>query len=189
MQRPHPLYLYYDTKKWLLLLLLPIIRALFFNRDAVSVILSSLRDTTLAAILVTYSVIKWRRARYALRGGLTYEHGLILRRWIRVMAEDAASIEVERSPLMWLARGRRIRINTAGLRRRADATIYLPEREAEIMVSMRNRNRERHVASVFSGFDFIGIQLKRGARPFDTRPAAAGGSDIGQRFQARYTDL
>lgn len=147
MQRPHPLYLYYDTKKWLLLLLLPIIRALFFNRDAVSVILSSLRDTTLAAILVTYSVIKWRRARYALRGGLTYEHGLILRRWIRVMAEDAASIEVERSPLMWLARGRRIRINTAGLRRRADATIYLPELEAEIMVSMRNRNRERHVAS------------------------------------------
>lgn len=47
-----------------------------------------------------------------------------------MVAEDAASVEVERSPLMWLFGGRRVRVNTAGLRRRADATLYLPARTA-----------------------------------------------------------
>lgn len=132
MHRPHALYLYYHTKKWLILLLLPVLRALFSKQDATAVILSSLRDVSLAAILISYSVMKWRNAGYSLTGGLTLEQGLVYRRRLRVMAGDATSIEVERSPLMWLTGGRRVRINTAGLRRRADATLYLPGEAAKI---------------------------------------------------------
>ena len=147
MERPHPLYLYYDIKKWLWLLLLPVLRALFSRQDTVSVILSSMRDVTIAAGLIMYSAIKWNRAGYSLKGGLTLEHGLIVRRWLRVMASDAASVEIERSPLMWLAGGRRVRINTAGLRRRADATIYLSAREAGVLAGSRSVWRGRRVSS------------------------------------------
>ena len=126
MFRPHPLYCYYDSKKWILLLLLPVLRVVFSPRDIVFILLASLRDVVLAALLIGYSVMKWKKARYSLHGGLTLRQGLVYRRTLRISAEDAASVEMERTPLMWLARGRRVRINTAGLRRRADATIYLP---------------------------------------------------------------
>ncbi|MDD3833650.1 MAG: PH domain-containing protein [Oscillospiraceae bacterium] len=147
MERPHPLYLYYDIKKWLVLLLLPVFRSIFSHQDTVSVILSSLRDVLIAACLISYSVAKWRRARYALKGGLTFEHGLIFRRFLRVTAQDAASVEIERSPLMWLAGGRRVRINTAGLRRRADATIFLSSKAALNMAGERSPCNGRRVSS------------------------------------------
>jgi uncharacterized membrane protein YdbT with pleckstrin-like domain len=147
MRRPHPLYLFYDIKKWLILLLLPIFRAIFINQDTVSVILSSLRDVALATALITYSAIKWRNSQFSLKSGLTLKQGLIYRRWIRVMAEDAASIEIERSPLMWLAGGRRVRINTAGLKRRADATIYMSAQSAKILSVQKQTG---HVKRVYS---------------------------------------
>ena len=126
MFRPHPLYCYYDSKKWILLLLLPVLRVVFSPRDIVSILLASLRDVAAAVLLIGYSVAKWKRARYSLHGGLAMRHGLFYRRALWISAEDAASVEMERSPLMWLMGGRRVRVNTAGLRRRADATIYLP---------------------------------------------------------------
>lgn len=147
MKRPHFLYFYYSIKKWMLLLLLPVLRAVFFRGDAVSVIISSLRDVALAALLITYSAVKWKRARYALSGGLTLRHGLILQRWLRVTADDAASVEIERSPLMWLLGGRRVRINTAGLRRRADATIYLSAADADVMAGDNSIWRKKLVAA------------------------------------------
>ena len=133
MQRPHPLHLYYDIKIWLLLLLLPVLRAVFYSGDTVSVILSSIRDVALAAALTAYSAVKWRKSGFLLKNGLIISRGLIIRRLIRVAAKHAASIETERSPLMWLAGGRRVRINTAGLKRRADATVYMPAGAAELL--------------------------------------------------------
>ena len=126
MFRPHPLYCFYDSKKWILLFLLPVLRVIFSPRDVVSILLASLRDVAFAALLIGCSVAKWKRARYSLHRGLTLRQGLVYRRTLRISADDAASVEMERTPLMWLAGGRRIRVNTAGLRRRADATLYLP---------------------------------------------------------------
>lgn len=146
MSRPHPLYLYYDTKKWMLILLLPILRALFSQQDGISVLLSSLGDIALAAALIGYSVLKWRRATYSLHGGLTFRYGLIYRRMLRVTAEDTASVEVECSPLMWLTRGRRIRMNTAGLRRRSDATIFLPAAAARVYMGADDSQPVRRYA-------------------------------------------
>ena len=72
------------------------------------------------------SLSAWRRCRYHLReyaGGslhsLTLSQGVVLRRVLRISAEDAASVEMERTPLLWLLGGRRIRVNTAGLRRKS----------------------------------------------------------------------
>ena len=42
--RPHPLYIWYDARKWIWLLLIPVLRALFSPRDAVYILLSSIRD-------------------------------------------------------------------------------------------------------------------------------------------------
>ncbi len=128
--RPHPLYIWYDARKWIWLLVIPVLRAVFSPRDAVFILLSSIRDLGIALLLIGYSTVKWRGARYRLHNGITLEQGLLFHRKLRVVAEDAASIEMERSPFMWAAGGRRVRVNTAGLRRRADATLYLPAREA-----------------------------------------------------------
>lgn len=105
-----------------MVLLIPVLRALFSPRDAVYILLSSIRDVGIALLLIGYSALKWRGARYRLHNGITLEQGILFQRGLRVVAEDAASVEVERSPLMWLFGGRRVRVNTAGLRRRADAT-------------------------------------------------------------------
>lgn len=148
MQRPHPLHLYYDIKKWLLLLLLPVLRAVFYSGDTVSVILSSIRDVALAAALTAYSAVKWRKSGFLLKNGLIISRGLIFRRLIRVAAKHASSIETERSPLMWLAGGRRVRINTAGLKRRADATVYMPAGAADLLTESGGGRARRFYSRV-----------------------------------------
>ena len=62
--RPHPLYIWYDARKWIWLLLIPVLRALFSPRDAVYILLSSIRDVGIALLLIGYSALKWRGARY-----------------------------------------------------------------------------------------------------------------------------
>ncbi len=141
--RPHPLYIWYDARKWIWLLLIPVLRALFSPRDAVYILLSSIRDVGIALLLIGYSALKWRGARYRLHNGITLEQGILFQRGLRVVAEDAASVEVERSPLMWLFGGRRVRVNTAGLRRRADATLYLPARTARGLLGADGRRKEK----------------------------------------------
>lgn len=147
MVRPHSLFWYYDSKKWLLILLLPVLRTLFSRQDAVAVIVSSLRDIAVAGALIAYSAFKWQQARYGLHDGLMVDCGLLLHRRLRVMADDAASVEVERSPLMWLTGGRRVRINTAGLRRRADATIYVIAEDARRLVATDAKEVSKRYAS------------------------------------------
>lgn len=141
-QRPHPIYILYDAKKWIPLLLIPVLRALFAPRDAIYILFSSLRDTGLAALLIAYSIAKWRTARYRLHSGLSLKQGIVVHRTLRVASGEAASIEMERTPLMALTGGRRIRVNTAGLRRRADATLYLSTGDARGLLHMDGKRRE-----------------------------------------------
>ena len=65
--------------------------------------------------------------------------GVVLRRVLRISAEDAASVEMERTPLLWLLGGRRIRVNTAGLRRKSDAVLYLSAAQAKKPDGQRGR--------------------------------------------------
>lgn len=145
--RPHPLYIWYDARKWIWLLLIPVLRAVFSPRDAIFILLSSLRDLGLALLLIGYSAMKWRGARYRLHNGITLDQGLLFRHSLRVVADDAASVEVERTPFMWLLRGCRVRINTAGLRRRADATLYLPARTAHGLLGTQARKQSRRYSA------------------------------------------
>ena len=95
MNRLHPIYILYDAKKWIPFLLIPVLRALFKPGDAVYILLASIRDTGLALLLIAYSILKWKQARYSLHDGLTLDQGLIYRRRLRLMADDAASVEVD----------------------------------------------------------------------------------------------
>lgn len=139
--RPHPLYIWYDARKWIWLLLIPVLRALFSPRDALSILFASFRDVGIALLLIGYSFLKWQGARYRLHSGVTLEQGLLFHRALRVVEEGAASVEVERTPLMWLTRASRVRVNTAGLRRRADATLYLHARQARSLVGSGSVHR------------------------------------------------
>lgn len=139
--RPHPLYILYDAKKWLPLLLIPLLRAVFSNGDTVAVLLSSLRDVALALLLLGFYTLKWSKARYRIDAGLTTRQGLVLIRRTHVAAGEAASVELVRTPLLALCRGRRVHVNTAGLRRRADTTLFLSKSAAQQIASLRSRRR------------------------------------------------
>lgn len=75
MNRLHPIYILYDAKKWIPFLLIPVLRALFKPGDAVYILLASIRDTGLALLLIAYSILKWKQARYSLHDGLTLDQG------------------------------------------------------------------------------------------------------------------
>ena len=102
-------------------------------------------------------MLKWRRCRYRLReyaGGtlhsLTLSQGVVLRRALRISAEDAASVEMERTPLLWILGGRRIRVNTAGLRRKSDAVLYLSAAQAKnLMGGIGRAGKNRYAARLW----------------------------------------
>lgn len=153
----------YEAKKWIPLLLIPALRILSapFMGDsyatAALLILASVRDSGVAVLLLLYSVLKWRRCRYRLReyaGGtlhsLTLSQGVVLRRALRISAEDAASVEMERTPLLWILGGRRIRVNTAGLRRKSDAVLYLSAAQAKnLMGGIGRAGKNRYAARLW----------------------------------------
>lgn len=145
--RPHPLSIWYDSRKWCLLLLVPLLRVLVLRQAGWELFLHSSRDVLLALALVAYSVLRWYTTRYSLHDGLRWRQRLLYDHRLWVMADDAASIEVERTPLMAIFGGRRVRINTAGLRRRADATVMMSKQQASRLLPMQGFRRPRHLCS------------------------------------------
>lgn len=141
MRRQHGAYFLYDARKWVFLLFIPVLRAILTRPDTiaetVSALLAFLRDFGFACLLAGWFVLRWRRALYRFRGSLTTRRGVFLTRTLQVSMEDAASIEVECSPLLWAMRSRRVHVNTAGLRRRSDVTLYLPADEARLFLPPR----------------------------------------------------
>ncbi len=130
-QRPHFSYAVYDLRRWRWLLLLPVARLAV---AAVGGLPPTLRwyEAALSGALVAYAFLKWWCCRYRMEATLHnrfhtigVRQGVVCRRALHIAAEDAASVEVERTPLLWLLGGRRVRVNTAGLRRRSDAQLYL----------------------------------------------------------------
>ena len=129
--RPYAAYAIYDMKRWWVFLVLPFLRPLLavVAHRPVTV---SVWEWCAAAVLLGYSVLKWRTCRYELSHTdngrfhtVRIRQGILTRHALRICADDAASVEVECTPLLWILGGRRIRISTAGLKRRADAVLYL----------------------------------------------------------------
>ncbi len=143
-QRPYFAYAVYDLRRWRFLLFVPLIRM------AAAVLHGELPTVhrygpVVGAALVGYVWLKWRSCRYRLSAlenhrshVLEIRQGICTQKTLRVSAEDAASVEIERTPLLWLLRGRRILISTAGLRRRADALLYLSSAQARHLFSLKH---------------------------------------------------
>ena len=129
--RPYAAYAVYDAKRWWWLLTVPVLRNIFATLTQ-SKSPVPLWEVAVATCVIAYAVIKWRRCRYELSHSnhkqfhtVRIRQGVLTRRALRICADDAASVEVECTPLLWILGGRRIRINTEGLRRRSDAILYL----------------------------------------------------------------
>ena len=144
-QRPYRAYILYDVRRWWPLLLLSFVRLLIPNRELRVIV----RELILCAVLVGYSVEKWRVSRYRVGRSKAGFHsigvrqGLLVRHSLHIDAEDAASVEIERTPLLALCGGRRVRVNTAGLRRRADVVLYMSVRQVRELFSLSDRSRQR----------------------------------------------
>ncbi len=130
-QRPHFAYALYDLRRFRVLLLLPLTRMLMeLLRGTVPTL--PWYEVVIGGGLIGYALMKWACCRYHLAASpgerfhtVGVRQGLVCRRTLHISAEDAASVEIERTPLLWLLGGRRVRVSTAGLRRRADVQMYL----------------------------------------------------------------
>ena len=130
-QRPHFSYVLYDLKRFRVLILVPLIR-LFIQFLRHRQLQFHRYELVILATMIGYSLLKWVTCRYRLTSSgddrihtIGVRQGIVFRRVLHISAEDAASIEIERTPFLWLLGGRRIRVNTAGVRRRSDVQLYL----------------------------------------------------------------
>jgi len=133
--RPSPVFIFYDMRKWLPLLAVPLLRILLsLPEGGMQILISSIRDIGVAAWLILYSAVKWFTARYHLGNGYTLTQGLLSRRQLRLPPDEAATIESDTSLFLWLFRARRLRVNTAGRTDKPDAVFYVSAKTAkEIM--------------------------------------------------------
>lgn len=140
--RPHMLYIWYGSRKWCLLLLVPLLRMLF-GQEGAELWRNSIQDTVLALTLISISWMRWRGTQYTLRDGLRTDRRFILRHTVWVLAEDAVSAEEERSLLMAVTGCRRVTVYTAGIRRRADASMLLRTKRARTILPVETSARRR----------------------------------------------
>ncbi len=148
--RPYGVYTLYDMRRWWPFLFWP------FWQLVTSRPIPDYTVYGIGAVLITYSFIKWRCARYRVSActhscfhGIGVRQGLLFRKALHISAEDAASVEIERTPLLWLCGGRRVRVNTAGLRRRADAVLYLPARQVQDLFVLSGWGDKRYRVKVW----------------------------------------
>ncbi len=144
-QRPYGAYIVYDMRRWWPLLLWLFLYALIPSANLRAIV----RAVLLCAVLLWYSVAKWDSSRY--RVGRTQNgfysigvrQGLLMRHSLHIHAEDAASVEIERTLILALCGGRRVRVNTAGLRRRSDAVLYLSAKQVRQLFLLKDRSAQR----------------------------------------------
>ncbi len=123
--RPHGAYAVYGITRFWWLWVLPLWRLLTGRPP-------TLREWIPIAVLFAYALVRFYRCRYRLRESqdgrfhsVEVQQGVWIRHTVHLCAENAASVEVECTPLLWVLHGRRVRISTTGLRRRADVVLYL----------------------------------------------------------------
>lgn len=128
--RPHFTYAVYGITRFWWLWLFPLWRLVTAKP-------LPLREWLPIAVLLLYTTLRFFRCRYRLcesKDGnfhsVEVRQGIWLRHTTHLCAEDAASVEVECTPLLWVFGGRRVRISTTGLRRRADVLLYLSRSDA-----------------------------------------------------------
>lgn len=148
--RPYGVYALYDMRRWW-----PFLFWLLWQL-VVAQPIQQYMAYGIGAALMLYSVIKWRCARYRVSScthscfhGIGVRQGLVFRKALHIAAEDAASVEIERTPLLWLCGGRRVRVSTAGLRRRADAVLYLPARQVRELFALSGWGDKRYRVKVW----------------------------------------
>ncbi len=150
-QRPYGAYVVYDMRRWWPLLLGALLPSLIPSPTLRTV----LRALLLCAALIGYSMAKWNSSRY--RVGRTQNgfysigvrQGIFVRHSLHIRAEDAASVEIERTLLLALCGGRRVRVNTAGLRRRSDAVLYLSAGQVKRLFLLKDRSAQRFRARLW----------------------------------------
>lgn len=150
-QRPYGAYIVYDMRRWWFLLLWTFLYTLIPSTDLRTIV----RVFLLYAALLGYSVTKWNSSRY--RVGRTQNgfysigvrQGVFMRHSLHIHAEDAASVEIERTLFLGLCGGRRVRVNTAGLRRRSDAVLYLSAKQVRRLFLLKDRSKQRFRARLW----------------------------------------
>lgn len=140
-ERPHRAYILYDIRRWWPVLAWVLLHTLMPGSE----LRFLLRELLFCTVLIGYSVAKWQSCCYRvgrLQNGfysMGVRQGVFVRRSLYIDADHAASVEIERTPLLALCGGRRVRVNTAGLRRRADAVLYLSAEKVRSLFSLHDR--------------------------------------------------
>lgn len=124
--RPHPLFIFYDIRRWIPLLLIPLVRFITANGSLLELLRASARDLTMVAVLCGVSTAKWANTAYAFEYTLQVRYGIWVKRQRTLSPDSTALISAEITPLMRVCRCCKIEVSTADRRRKTDATMYLP---------------------------------------------------------------
>ena len=137
---PHASFLPAEMSRQWYLFLLPVGR-LLLHRVWSQIPPVSPADVLPAAWIVARAILRFRHCRYLLcPHALTVRQGILLRRTLYLPLRDAATAACEQTPLLRLCGGMRLRIGTAGLRRKTDASLYLSARQAQARLPLRRRD-------------------------------------------------
>jgi len=132
--RPHPLFIFYDVRRWILLTFVPIIRFIVTDMPLNEWIRSVARDVSIAAALVAWASVRWATTSYHMGATLQIHRGVWIRRKRTLSPGSTALIATEMTPLMRIFRCRKIQISTADRRRTSDATLYVPKQIAASLI-------------------------------------------------------
>lgn len=126
--RPHPLFIYYRTRRWLWILLIPLFRIAWMPGSWSEILAASVRDLLPVVGFLLYTVAKWHRTHYQIGARLAIRQTFPIRQETVLSPAHTALIAAEATPLMRLFRCHRVQVSTVGRRRGADAVLYLSGR-------------------------------------------------------------
>lgn len=125
---PHPLFIYYRTRRWLWILLIPLFRIAWMPGSWSDILAASVRDLLPVAAFLLYTIAKWHHTRYQISPHPAICQAFPFRQEIALSPNHIALIATEATPLMRICGCHRVQISTVGRRRGADAVWYLAGR-------------------------------------------------------------
>lgn len=148
--RAHPVMIAQELKRFLFILILPLLRG-FLTAASAGFSLASrgewLRlwlsgawlDALAVALLCTICILRWKSCYIGFdEAGFYYENGIFLQRSIQIPARSASTVSVVRTPLYRMMRAAVLHIDTlSGSKRRFAVRIPISARQAQEMLRLR----------------------------------------------------
>jgi membrane protein YdbS with pleckstrin-like domain len=130
----HPVYLIKFIQKFLVLYLLPLVRALFlWDLDALAAALR--QGAALLALITLFAALEWRASGWFVdeENVLHIRQGILFRRHLFIRGEELSAVRTDRSLYLRLLGAGQLTLFYARVRRPGTVVLYLPRRDCRAL--------------------------------------------------------